>query len=242
MLLIRAADGLHRQDPDQRRVHLRREQSTKRNRRLAPREEAALLAVAGDRLQRLIIAALESGCRLGELLKLQTRDLDLARREMTIRTENAKDGEQRVLPISNRLAAVLEMATLDLAGQPLPPDGFVFGDGTGQRVKSPKRAWATCVLKAHGCEPQWTTGGKLAPASCAELRRIDLRFHDLRHEAGSRLIEGGWPGHRVQEILGHASLTQTSTYLNITREGLHESMRKIDEARTVAHPLQTRAK
>ena len=54
----------------------------------------------------------------------------------------------------------------------------------------------------------------------------DLHFHDLRHEAGSRLLEAGWPLHHVQEMLGHADLKQTSTYLNVTQVGLQDSMRR----------------
>jgi len=54
--------------------------------------------------------------------------------------------------------------------------------------------------------------------------------HDLRHEAGSRLIEAGWPIHHVQEMLGHASQEQTSTYLNVTRVGLQESMRRFEQS------------
>ena len=47
-------------------------------------------------------------------------------------------------------------------------------------------------------------------------RAINLHFHDLRHEGGSRLLEAGWPVHHVQHMLGHAALQQTSTYLNAT--------------------------
>jgi integrase len=72
---------------------------------------------------------------------------------------------------------------------------------------------------------------KLSPESQAAYRKVDLHFHDLRHEAGSRLLEAGWPVHHVQHMLGHASLQQTSTYLNLTAQGLHESMRKLDDSR-----------
>ncbi|MGQ0735563.1 MAG: tyrosine-type recombinase/integrase [Acidobacteriota bacterium] len=53
----------------------------------------------------------------------------------------------------------------------------------------------------------------------------------LRHEGGSRLLEAGWPAHHVQHMLGHASLQQTSTYLNATLRGLHESMRTLEQSR-----------
>jgi hypothetical protein len=53
----------------------------------------------------------------------------------------------------------------------------------------------------------------------------------LRHEAGSRLLEGGWPLHNVAQMLGHANIAQTSTYLNATRVGLQDAMRRLDASR-----------
>ena len=107
---------------------------------------------------------------------------------------------------------------------------YVFGDGAGLKVVSIKRAWETAVLKAHGHAPEWA-GTMISPTSRAALRGIDLHFHDLRHEAGSRLLEAGWPLHHVQEMLGHANVSQTSTYLNATRIGLQENMRRSDDFR-----------
>jgi hypothetical protein len=52
-----------------------------------------------------------------------------------------------------------------------------------------EKAWETCVLKAHGCDPKWSRKGNsnaLSSQSRGELRRIDLHFHDLRHEGGTR--------------------------------------------------------
>jgi integrase len=114
---------------------------------------------------------------------------------------------------------------------------YVFGDSVGGKVGSVKRAWETAVLKAHGQVPQWTKGKKLATESRKVLDAIDLHFHDLRHEGGSRLLEAGWPIHHVQHMLGHANLSQTSTYLNATRVGLHESMRRFDEIASGCNPV-----
>jgi len=63
------------------------------------------------------------------------------------------------------------------------------------------------------------------------LRGVDSHFHDLRHEAGCRWLEAGWPIHHVQEMLGHSNLSQTSTYLHANEMGLQESMKKFDDAR-----------
>jgi integrase len=124
---------------------IRRRKEMPRRRRLQPGEEEALLKAATPHVRQLIIAALETCCRQGELLSLQ-----------------------------------------------------------------------------------W---GDVSPQSQAVYRSINLHFHDLRHEAGSRLLEAGWPVHHVQHMLGHANLSQTSTDLNPTAIGLQESMRKLDETR-----------
>jgi integrase len=210
---------------------IRREKPARRSRRLEADEEARLLAVAAARLQRLIIGALETACRRGELLKLQWKDVNLDRREIVIRAENAKDNETRHLPISSRLHAVLEMGKTDPMGKDFEPDAYVFGEATGGRLKTVKRAWATALLKANGHKPTWEQGGRLSADCRAQLRAIDLHFHDLRHEAASRLLEGRWPLHHVQQMLGHASIDTTNTYLNVTRLGLQESMRKLDDTR-----------
>jgi integrase len=55
---------------------------------------------------RLIIAALETCCREGELLSLQWSDVSLDRRELFLRAAKTKDREDRVIPISRRLRAV----------------------------------------------------------------------------------------------------------------------------------------
>lgn len=122
-----------------------------------PGEERRLLAAAGVRLQWLITAALETACRRGELLALRWADVNLDRKELTVRAETAKDGDRRVLPVSPRLAGVLEMARTDPAGREYPHNAYVFGE-LGRRVSSVKRAWHTAVLKAHGQTPSGSRG------------------------------------------------------------------------------------
>ncbi len=232
---------------------IKRKKVARRSRRLAadvidpktgkavqPGEETALLAVAGPHLQRLIIAALETAIRLCELLRLEWRDIDMQRRRITVRAEVAKTDEDRILPLSDRVHGALEMAhTALLANLPQFNDErarpehvarcFVFGDAVGRRVAVIRKAWDTAMLKAHGRQPVWCRSNTLAPESRTALRAIDLLFHDLRRGAGSRMLEEGMPVHEVQAMLGHADLSQTSTYLNATQHALQESVRKRDE-------------
>ena len=141
---------------------LKREKIAKRDRRLVPDEEHRLLTQAGPRLYRLIVAALETGCRLGELLSLLWQDVDLTRGEIRVRAVTAKSRTLRHIPIVARLRAVLDMARNDPAGQPFGPMSHVFGDEVGRRLKSPQKAWETAVLKAHGHTPTWVRGGALS--------------------------------------------------------------------------------
>jgi integrase len=225
---------------------LKRTKLAQRTRRITPDQETALLKVAGAlsrgagvRLSGLIVAALETGCRRGELLALRWADVDLDRHELVVRGETAKDNETRVVPISSRLAAVLEVAKTDPAGREVKPEAYVFGT-FGQQVQNIRRAWETCVLQAYGHTPTYLTktiGDKtvktsnLAPESRAALAAIDLHFHDLRHEAGSRWLEAGVPLHHIKELLGHANISQTDTYLNAGRVALQESIKRFDASR-----------
>ena len=202
-------------------------------------EEKRLLEAANPWMQRLIIAALETGMRRGELLKLQWRHVDLTRGHINIPAEITKTAEGRKVMISARLRPVLEMVrTNPMTGEDHKAIAFVFGDSEGNAVGSPKKAWETLVLRAHGIKPIWDKVKKrLAPEARQQLAAIDLHWHDLRHEAGSRWIEAGWPIHHGQQLLGHADLKQTSTYLNTTVKGLEDSMRKYDEQRGLLHSV-----
>jgi integrase len=221
-----------------------------RTRRLEVGEEAALLAVAGPHLYGLIVAAVESGMRRGELLSLQWHQIEgqiletaaegqtavrwRPRPEIVLPFSKTKTKRDRRVPISTRLRAVLEMRRLEPAGRPLPPDAFVFGTEIGTRVSCFARAWRTAVLKAHGYKVTVTKSRDFSPGLKAALRQIDLHFHDLRREAGSRWLEGGVPLHTIQRWLGHTNISQTSTYLAVTDAGSHEAMAKFDQARGFA--------
>ena len=124
---------------------------------------------------------------------------------MMLREENTKTDELRRLPLSPALVAVLEHLNTDPAGRPRCPTAYVFGDKTGRQVKDPKKAWAKC---------------------CRLAGVTNLKMHDLRHEAASRLLESGWPLQDVQAMLGHKDAKTTSIYVNTTLSRLHDSMRR----------------
>ena len=104
-------------------------------------------------------------------------------------------------------------------------EAYVFGDATGALVEDIKKPWNTVNLIAHGYKLEWTVGGNLSEKCWEDLRKINLHWHDLRHEALSRLGESGeLSDHELMEIAGHANLTTTQRYLNTRIERLKQGV------------------
>ena len=93
-------------------------EDNKRRRRICEAEESALLAVASPHLRSMIIAALDTGMRRGEMLALRFADIDSKRRMITLRGATTKSRRTRLVPVGTaRLLAVLEWLWLDSAGE-----------------------------------------------------------------------------------------------------------------------------
>jgi integrase len=135
-----------------------------RTRRLKPGDEDRLLAPANPHLRSLIVAALTTGCRIGELLSLQWQQIryDAEGRALWIDlpASKTKTNTNRVLPIGQRLAAELVMRRHAPDGSEHPPSAYVFGDETGGQ--SIKKAWMATVLRALGHASISTTSRYLA--------------------------------------------------------------------------------
>jgi hypothetical protein len=86
------------------------------------------------------------------------------------------------------------------------------------------------LLLANGITPKRAGSGKRV-SNRAALAKIDLHWHDLRHEALSRLADDGVPIHELQLLARHASITTTQRYMNARANSLAESMRQARERR-----------
>ena len=131
-------------------VKLTRNVEGARSRRLQPGEEAELLKHATPHLRALIVAALTTGCRLGELLSLQwhqvQRDEQGQARWIVLEAVKTKTETTRTIPIGPRLRAELEMRRHAPDGKEHKPTAYVFGDEVGEQVGSVRRAWDTASL------------------------------------------------------------------------------------------------
>jgi len=194
-----------------------------RTRRLASGEEPKLLQHAGPHLQAVIIAALETGSRVGELLSLQWGDVlwtdvqgKRTMRSFQLSAAKTKTSMDRTVPITSRLRAVLQMRTTDPKGKEFGPGAYVFGNEVGERVACLKTAWK---------------------ATCRRPGIVNLHFHDLRREFASRLLESGATLAEVQACLGHANITMTSRYLGTTDAGLQRAFRPFERASAIRTPF-----
>ena len=158
--------------------------SRPRERRLVGDEEARLLASCADWLRPMVILALETGMRKGEILALRWENVDLAKRVALL--PDTKNGTARHVPLSSRAGDVLK-------GLPRNISGGVF---TNQNVS---HAFIAATQKA-GIE--------------------GLHFHDLRHEATSRLFEKGLNPMQVAAITGHKTLQMLKRYTHLRAEDL----------------------
>jgi len=176
---------------------------------LLPGEEEVLLTAAlkhASRYYPLLLCALRTGLRFGELLGLQWDDVDERGRFIEVR-RTLRDGQehQRIaLPKNGRIRRV------DLSGQLAEEP---------RRLRSERSREA--LAKGWGALP-WifatSEGRPLFKANFARrvfhpllkkagLRRI--RFHDLRHTFASRLIQNGESLAYVKEQMGHSSIKIT---------------------------------
>ena len=226
-------------------------EDNRRRRRLTEDEEAKLLKVAPPLLRSMIVTALDTGMRRGEMLALRFADVDVTRLLITLRGTTTKSRKTRFVPIATeRLRAVLEWLRLDAAGEKKPDEAVVFSDEASEPVGSFRTAWVIAVLRAHGVKLVWLKDGvwrDLAPECKAQFRAFNLHWHDLRHEYASRLVERGVPLAQVRDLLGHASITTTERYNNQTLENLQAAAAKLEAGKefapaTAAHtkPISTK--
>jgi integrase len=211
-------------------VRLNKKAETARDRRLTRDEEKRLLDTAlqkmntpehqnvGALLHDRIIGALELCCRRGEMLTIQNKRVNWDTCQIGIPGATAKDKENRRIPFNpkGRLAAILERRS------ELGPDAYVFGSANGSHQPNIQTAWETLRLLANGVEPK--PGREETQWNREQLERIDLRWHDLRHEGACRLLADGVDIRIIQLMLGHASIQQTQRYLNVTDEEMRRGL------------------
>jgi integrase len=106
-------------------------------------------------------------------------------------------------------------------------------DGNHRRFKYTPEAWAMVENQPRASAYIFPYDPKSVGAAftraCHVLGIEDLRFHDLRHEATSRLFERGYQIHEVAQFTLHESWNELKRYTNLKPENVREL--KLPEAR-----------
>jgi integrase len=198
-------------------------EDNRRNRRLSSDEEDRLIAATPAHLRALMILALDTGVRAGEMLALRVRDADLDRGEITLRASTTKSGKTRIVPFSTqRLRSVIEWFRTDSTGKTRPGKEPLITNEAGEGIGGFRTSWETAVLRAHGYTPAEGKSlrdpktNSLTSQARSTFNALDLHWHDLRHEYACRLAERGVPLTKIQYLLGHASVVTTERYIHHT--------------------------
>jgi integrase len=153
-----------------------------------------------DHLTPLVVLALHTGLRRGELFGLRWADVALSQRRLMVRGDGAKSGQTRHVPLNREALRVLTTWQQDRHAVHSPEaasSDLVFPSSAGGPLDNVQTAWEG-VLKAAGITA--------------------FRFHDLRHTFASWLVQAGVDLNQVRELLGHASLTMTLRYAHLAPE------------------------
>ena len=179
-----------------------------RSRRLMPEEEVYIIkaceASKAEAMPTITKLALETAMRRSEILKLQWMNVDLVRR--TVLLPKTKNGSQRKVPLSTRAIAAL-------TAWPKSIDGRVFYQYSN--MDSFQHPWSRVMMRAK----------KAYQADCLENNidpsptfLADFRFHDLRHEATSRLAEKLPNILELASVTGHKSIQMLRRYYHPNAE------------------------
>lgn len=151
------------------------------------------------RLYALVLTALCTGARRGELMALKWADVDLE--AGLARLDRTKNGDRRTLPLVPLVVEVLSPF------QSSDGSRFVFG------------AQAAAYRKPASLDTAWRN-------ALARARIENFRFHDLRHCCASYMVQAGVDLAVVADVLGHRKLDMTRRYAHMRIETKARAMRE----------------
>ena len=178
-------------------------------------ERAALLAAYSPAARRPVLLLAHQGMRTQEALRLDWRDVDLARQVIRagVRTGAArtKARKGRALPMHPEVQTML----YDLwTGAGEPQAGPVFLSSRGEPYADTTDLGGNPLRKAHA-------------TACRRAGVAGFRVHDLRHDWAARMVMGGVDLFTLMKLGGWASLSMVERYAAVSADHLRDAMRRI---------------
>jgi len=176
---------------------------------LSAEEGARLVHAAEPGWSTMMLTALRTGLRVGELLALRWDDVDLVVGRLVVRRSSwrghlgpPKNGRNREVPLSPDALEALK-AQRHLRGELV----FCAADGTPWRENQLRRPLYRACKRAG-------------------LRRIG--WHVLRHSFASQLVARGVVLKAVQELMGHSTIQMTLRYSHLSPDARRDAVRLLD--------------
>ena len=165
---------------------------------LTEEEEEKLLPVCCSHLRPIVIVAIYTGMRKGELVNLTWDKINFDKNIITV--DKTKTGEGRKAWMNRTVKEALLTLKLDQ-----PKGKYVFGND--KPVGNFRTAWDKAVRRA-GISP--------------------IRFHDLRHTFGTRLAMKGVDIKTIMELMGHKTMSTTLRYMHSSQGHKKEAVDLLD--------------
>jgi integrase len=168
--------------------------------------EKLIKTISEPWFRELVVFAVVTGLRRGEISNLQWGNVDLERRIIQVQSDvrfKTKQGRRRTVPLNSTALEILKSRE-ESRGL-----GYVF-TFNGQRVSCD---WITHLFKRY------------VRKACLTDSRI--HFHSVRHSFASWLVQSGATLYEVQRLLGHSSSKVTEIYSHLQPEQLHSTVNKI---------------
>ena len=156
----------------------------------------------------IVLLAIETGMRKNEIVTLTRRQICQHRR--LVHLPDTKNGSERTVPLTLMATKVLEMA-INHPIRPIDTDLIFWGDAK-DKVSGER--------KPYDFTEAWEEARERAGLT-------DLHFHDLRHEAVSRLVELGFGDQEVAAISGHKTMQMLKRYTHLRAEDLVDKLDKL---------------
>lgn len=150
-----------------------------------------------------MILARNTGLRLSSLVHLQWSQVNLRERLIVLDAEEMKNFQSLGVPLNGNAFQVLNDRFKDRRST------HVFCKSNG----SPYSNWG--VSRAF-------------KKACIEAGFPDYRFHDLRHDFCSKLVQAGVDLYTVKELAGHKDITTTQRYAHLSPERLKNAVAVLD--------------
>lgn len=193
-----------------------------RDRFLSDEEREALIKAARENehpyLYPIVVFALSTGARRGEILGLKLVDVDLKRGAAILR--DTKNGETRAVPIVHHLAELLREHIAEVNAR---MDQLKIPKGDRYLFPRPDG------LAPIDVRPWWD-------AARAKAGLVDFRFHDLRHSAASYLAMNGASLVEIAGVLGHKTLQMVKRYAHLTDSHVKSVVTKMNQNVFAAEP------